>query len=131
MRDGFWYSQAIKTYMNILPRKFVLLFCLLIAQIGFGQNIKVLVNHLGYEQDAPKRAVILGHAGDDVTKFKVIDCSTGKNVLSGPAVKVGPVDQWKDWYFWTADFQFDQNRRNLSARMRHQPGRSAFVSVSD
>jgi hypothetical protein len=90
--------------MNISLRKLAVLFCLLFVQIGFGQNIKVLVNHLGYEQDAPKRAVILGHAGDDVTEFKVIDYSTGKNVLSGSVVKVGPVDHWKDWIFWTADF---------------------------
>jgi len=78
--------------------------CLLVAQASFAQNVKVLVNHIGYEQDALKRAVILGHAGDDVTKFKVIDCATGKNVLSGSAVKVGSVDHWKDWIFWTADF---------------------------
>ena len=77
---------------------------LLIAQIGFGQNLKILVDHIGYEPSAPKRAVILGHANDNVTKFKIIDCSSGKNILSGSAVKVGPVDHWKDWCFWTADF---------------------------
>ncbi len=77
---------------------------LLVAQTTFGQGIKVLTNHLGYEQAAPKRAVILGHAGDTITGFQVIDCATGKTVLTGSAGKVGPVDQWKDWCFWTADF---------------------------
>ncbi|HEY3931781.1 MAG TPA: glycoside hydrolase family 9 protein [Verrucomicrobiae bacterium] len=84
--------------------QFVSILFLLIGQTGFGQNIKVLVNHVGYETGAPKHAVILGHTGDKVTKFKVIDYSTGKTVLSGSAVKIGPVDHWKDWIFWTADF---------------------------
>jgi hypothetical protein len=90
--------------MKISLRTLAVICGLVIAQIGFGQNVKVLVNHIGYEPDAPKRAAILGRAGDDVTKFKVIDYATGKNVLSGSAVKIGPVDHWKDWYFWTADF---------------------------
>lgn len=77
---------------------------LLAVQAGFGQNVKILVNHLGYEQDAPKRAVILGHASDEVTGFSVVDYATGSNVLSGSAIKTGPVDQWKDWCSWTADF---------------------------
>ena len=77
---------------------------LLTAQAAFAQNLKVLVNHLGYEQNAAKRAVILGHAGDVVTGFTVIDTATGKSMLSGTASPAGPVDQWKDWYFWTADF---------------------------
>jgi Glycosyl hydrolase family 9/Cellulase N-terminal ig-like domain len=90
--------------MKSFLEKIVALSVLLIVQTGFGQNIKILVNHIGYEWDAPKRAVILGYANDDVTKFKVVDYTTGKEVLSGSVVKVGPVDHWKDWYFWTADF---------------------------
>jgi hypothetical protein len=77
---------------------------LLAVQAGFGQSIKVLVNHIGYEQEGPKRAVILGRAGDEAAGFKVVDYSSGETALSGSAVKIGPVDQWKDWYFWTADF---------------------------
>ncbi len=40
----------------------IFLICLLLCQSGVGQEIKILINHLGYEKDAPKRAVILGHA---------------------------------------------------------------------
>jgi Glycosyl hydrolase family 9/Cellulase N-terminal ig-like domain len=86
-----------------LQKSFVL-FSLLIAQAGLGQSIKVLTNHIGYEWNAPKRAVILGHANNVVTGFKVVNFLTGEEVLSGRAVKAGPVDHWKDWYFWTADF---------------------------
>jgi hypothetical protein len=84
--------------------KLTLFCCLLAAQTCLGQNLKVLANHLGYETGAPKRGVLLGHAGDAVTAFNVIDCATGKSVLTGSTVKAGPVDQWKDWFFWTADF---------------------------
>jgi hypothetical protein len=80
-------------------------FCgLFVAHTGFGQGIKVLTNHLGYEQNAPKRAVILGHAGDVVTVFHVVDFATGKTVLVGSTCNVGRIAQWKDWVFWTADF---------------------------
>lgn len=90
--------------MKISLQKGLLLCALFAAQIAHAQNIKVLVNHLGYERNAPKRAVVLGRANDQVTGFKVIDCSTGGSVVSDRAVKVGPVDHWKDWYFWTAEF---------------------------
>jgi hypothetical protein len=84
--------------------KFAVLYGFLLAQIASGQNIKVLANHIGYELDGPKRAVILGHSNDVVTTFNVINYTTGDPVLSGAAVKAGPVDHWKDWFFWTADF---------------------------
>jgi hypothetical protein len=71
---------------------------------GIGQDVKVLTNHIGYETGGPKRAVILGHAADSVTAFRLIDTSTGKTVLSGDTQKAGPVDKWKDWIFWTAEF---------------------------
>jgi hypothetical protein len=90
--------------MNTSFHKLVILCGLLAGQTGFGQDLKVLVNHLGYEQDGPKRAVILGHADDTATGFSVIDQATGNSVLSGSTIKAGPVDQWKDWCFWTADF---------------------------
>lgn len=90
-------------FMRIVIRLVVSFVLLLVAQPGFGQSIKILTNHLGYEEGAPKRAVILGHAGDRVTAFKVIDFAGGNTVLSGEAVAAGPVDHWKDWYFWTVD----------------------------
>lgn len=98
------YSRAIKTFMTPFSRLLALFCGLFIAQAGFGQDLKVLVNHLGYAPDAPKHAVILGHATDQVTSFQIIDCSSGQTVLTGSAVKIGPVDHWKDWCFWTADF---------------------------
>lgn len=74
------------------------------AQMLFGQDIEVLINHVGYEKDGPKRAVILGHDGDDVSAFTILDAHSGKKMSSGSTTRVGPVDKWKDWIFWTADF---------------------------
>jgi hypothetical protein len=48
--------------------------------------------------------VILGHNGDEVTAFKVVDAQSLREILSGDTIKTGPVDKWKDWIFWTADF---------------------------
>ncbi|HEX3718411.1 MAG TPA: glycoside hydrolase family 9 protein [Verrucomicrobiae bacterium] len=93
------------------PFRLLVFLCgILAVQAAFGQNIKILVNHIGYEQFAPKRAVILGHPGDSVTDFKLIDSSTGREALSGTTVDVGPVDHWKDWRFWTADFSSITNQ---------------------
>jgi Glycosyl hydrolase family 9/Cellulase N-terminal ig-like domain len=77
---------------------------LLCIQTAFAEPPKILTNHIGYEKDGPKQAVVLGHAGDDIKKFKLLDDQNGKEILSGDAKKVGPVDQWKDWIFWTIDF---------------------------
>ncbi|HEX4263117.1 MAG TPA: glycoside hydrolase family 9 protein [Verrucomicrobiae bacterium] len=90
--------------MNIRSRLSVFLVYLLLNQIVAAQEIKILVNHLGYETDAPKRAVILGRVGNEVNAFKIIDARSGKEILAGPTAKIGPVDKWKDWIFWTADF---------------------------
>lgn len=90
--------------MKTFFRTVIVLCGLLLVPRGRGQDIKILINHLGYEPDAAKRAVILGHTNDEVTAFAVIDDATGKSVLSGPAEKIGPVAHWKNWIFWTADF---------------------------
>jgi hypothetical protein len=67
-------------------------------------DIKVLVNHIGYEPAGAKRAVIQGGPKDRVDGFKVVEAETGKVVLSGAPVSIGPVKKWKDWRFWTVDF---------------------------
>ena len=96
--------QFTNICMKNFLRTLALLCGLLVVQTGWSQSIKILTNHIGYEPDAPKRAVVLGHATDQVTTFTIINEATGQSVLSGKAIKAGPVDHWKDWYFWTVDF---------------------------
>jgi hypothetical protein len=67
-------------------------------------DTRILINHIGYDPGGAKHAVIQGSPADSWGAFKVIDEATGKAVLSGTAVSVGPVRKWKDWRFWVIDF---------------------------
>ena len=82
----------------------VVLFGLVAAASALAGTGKVLINHVGYAPDSAKRAVIEGRPGDVFDGFKVIEAETGKVVLTGVPVHVGPVQKWKDWDFWTVDF---------------------------
>jgi hypothetical protein len=66
-------------------------------------EVKILTNHLGYDVNGPKRAVIQGLQNDVVENINLLD-SAGKIVWQGKAVSVGKVDAWKNWFFWTVDF---------------------------
>jgi hypothetical protein len=76
----------------------------LVSQTIFAQEVKVLVNQVGYELAGPKLAVILGYPGDAFTRFAVLKTGSGEKVLSGVPAYVGPVRKWKDWDFWTIDW---------------------------
>lgn len=65
---------------------------------------KILTNHLGYETAGPKHAVILGKASDAVSSCALRNYADDKTVLPVPIRAVGPVKKWRDWYFWTMDF---------------------------
>ena len=87
---------------RVLPAAFA---CVIFtAQLAQAQSLKVLTNHLGYEPSGPKHAVVQGKEGDSVTTFKVREYPSGKEALSGAATKTGPVRKWKDWHFWTIEF---------------------------
>jgi len=81
-----------------------LLLCFFMVHSGFSQTVKILINHIGYEASGFKRAVILGKQDDAFDAFKVLELATGKEILSGIPKSVGPVQKWKDWFFWTIDF---------------------------
>jgi hypothetical protein len=66
--------------------------------------LKILHNHIGYETTGPKHAVVTGGSGDTCTTFTILDYATGKAVYSGQVYDAGPVERWRDWHFWTLDF---------------------------
>lgn len=66
--------------------------------------LKVVINHIGYDFNKPKHAVIVVDSKLASVDYKLIDAENGSTVLSGKAVYSGPVDQWKNWQFWTIDF---------------------------
>jgi len=65
---------------------------------------KILTNHVGYEATGPKHAVILGSASDQFSSCVLQDARDHRSVLTIPVQHAGPVKKWRDWHFWTIDF---------------------------
>jgi len=68
------------------------------------QSFKVLTNHVGYEDNKVKRAIVVGDSKFSAPDFTVVDVKTGKTAFTGKTVFKGAVAQWKNWQFWTIDF---------------------------
>ena len=75
-----------------------------LAAQSYAGVLKVLTNHLGYDTSGPKHAVILGKATDSVSACLLRDEATDQVVLAITPKATGPVQRWRDWYFWTLDF---------------------------
>jgi hypothetical protein len=92
--------------MNIRTRLFplVLSFCLLLVPLSRAGEIKILTNHLGYETSGPKHAVILGEPSDSVSNCALKDYATDQTVFSVAPKAAGPIQKWRNWYFWALDF---------------------------
>lgn len=82
------------------------LICLLLCApiLLRAQPVKIVTNHVGYEDTRAKRAVIVANEKLDINSFNLIDAVTGKSVFSGKPEFSGPVDRWKSFQFWTIDF---------------------------
>ena len=91
---------------------------LLISCFCAAQSPQILTNHLGYEPDSPKHAVILGHPGDNVFDCELKRSQAGDAVSKLAPAHVGPVNKWRDWNFWTLDFDstHDEGRYFLSCK---------------
>src|SRR5438270_1941439 len=83
---------------------FILPFALFFCSSSLASDLKVLTNHLGYEAVGPKHAVILGKADDKITGCTLKNNANDQPVVTVPAQAVGSVKKWRDWSFWTADF---------------------------
>jgi hypothetical protein len=79
-------------------------FALLLLPVARANGAKILTNHVGYDATGPKRAVILGSASDKFSGCVLRDDRTNEAILSIPAQHAGPVKKWRDWDFWTIDF---------------------------
>ncbi len=66
--------------------------------------MKILHNHIGYEASGSKHAVVLGNTTDQLRSFRILEAETAKEVFAGIPQAAGPVRQWKNWHFWTIDF---------------------------
>ena len=68
------------------------------------QSVKVVTNHVGYEYNNAKHAVIVADSKPSINSFRLIDAGTRHVVYKGRVVFSGPVNKWKNWLFWTVDF---------------------------
>jgi hypothetical protein len=82
----------------------VLFLSLGLVSAAVAGDTKILVNHIGYDPGAAKRAVVQGEPGGAWGRFEVIDAGTGQAAFSGTTASVGPVQKWKNWQYWTIDF---------------------------
>jgi hypothetical protein len=89
-------------YQNKKSSLFLLLLCIPFY-LG-AQSVKIVTNHVGYENTRAKQAVIVAGKQLPVNSFLLQDAATGKTVYTGKAVFTGPVQHWKNWVFWTLDF---------------------------
>jgi hypothetical protein len=94
---------------------------------GEGSGVKLVTNHVGYESDGAKRAVIVAERGglkagmgngegggvSGMDSFRLIDLDSGGVVFSGKPVWAGPVGKWKNWVFWVIDFSACRIRGNF------------------
>ncbi len=87
-----------------MERFFYFLLLFLTGVIGINANPRIIVNHVGYELQGPKRAVIEANAEDNFSSFAIKRVFDDSIVFSGTPAKAGAVDQWKKWYFWTIKF---------------------------
>jgi hypothetical protein len=65
---------------------------------------RILTNQVGYNTTGPKHAVIVGTAQDNFAACTLNDARDHGKVLDIPAQHAGPVKKWRDWDFWTIDF---------------------------
>ena len=84
---------------NIL--QIIVLINLLVGQTK--TETKIITNHIGYELNAPKKAIILASKYDRIKSFNLKVYPRNYTILTGKPVYSGPVDKWRNWVFWTVD----------------------------
>jgi hypothetical protein len=65
---------------------------------------RILTNQVGYNADGPKHAVILANSTDQFTSCTLNDAADHHKLLDIPSQHAGPVKKWREWDFWTLDF---------------------------
>ena len=92
---------------------------------------KVLTNHLGYDPAGPKHAVVLGNESDSVSACALKNYAGDQTALTIPARAVGSVKKWRDWYFWTLDFDSftTEGKYYLDCQTKAGPVRSSPFQI--
>ena len=68
-------------------------------------SVRVLVDQVGYEPQAPKLALVVATEGEHApVDFSLINVDSGKTVFEGKLQSAGEVYDWRGMVFWNADF---------------------------
>ena len=89
---------------NGIQRLLLLISCIVFCVHACLSQVRVLVDQVGYETQAPKQAIISGSEKDHPAAFRLIDIDSGKSVFEGKLSSEGKVYNWENLVFWTADF---------------------------
>ena len=81
-----------------------LFFLLCVPLLLTAQSVKIVTNHIGYEENKTKRAIVVSENLASIDAFQLINARDSKVVYSGNTIFSGPVDKWKNWLFWAIDF---------------------------
>ena len=66
--------------------------------------MKILINHIGYEQHAPKKALLACQGKTGAGGFALVPADGGAAVFHGAAVECGEVARWHTGYYYLFDF---------------------------
>ncbi|MHA4811140.1 glycoside hydrolase family 9 protein [Flavitalea flava] len=84
------------------------------------QSIKIVTNHVGYENSGAKHAIIVGRQSESIDAFQLVGAEGGTVVYTGKPVYAGPVSKWKNWVFWTLDFSSFRDEGDFRLQIRHE-----------
>ena len=70
----------------------------------FGENMQLLINHVGYERFGTKTAFALSEKNINTSVAEIIDFTSGLFVMQLPIVSCDTVDQWKMKDLYQIDF---------------------------
>jgi hypothetical protein len=85
-------------------------------------QVRVLVDQVGYETLAPKRAIVASSAPHDSDTFALLDADSGKAVFNGALSPAGTVDAWGARSLSTADFSAWQKTGHYALRVHTADG---------
>ncbi len=86
------------------PKKWLLYLILSIPFFLQAQSVKIVTNHVGYEDSRAKHAIIVADKQLNINSFTLVDAGTGKTVFTGKPEFSGAVNKWKNFQFWNIDF---------------------------
>ncbi|RAJ82197.1 cellulase-like Ig domain-containing protein [Chitinophaga dinghuensis] len=89
--------------MPLLSVKHWLLACCMLPLAAVAQSVMVVTNHVGYETNSHKKAILVATSPQQPRGFELID-QEDHRILAGKLVNAGTVDHWQHKYFWTIDF---------------------------